>query len=49
MKLTKQSETLAKVLVIAFLLKMFFPEDVASGLFFGLMGIWLLLSVFRKK
>ncbi len=42
------SKTLAIVLAVALLLRIFLPDDFARGIFFGFMGIWLLVSVVKE-
>lgn len=42
------TKTLATVLAVALLLRIFLPDDLARGVFFGFMGIWLLASVVKE-
>lgn len=44
----RKSDTIAIILAVAFLLKIFLTEEMAEGVFFGFLSIWLLISVVKE-
>lgn len=44
----EKSSVLAKVIALSVVLEIFFSTEIAKGIFFGVMGAWLSVSIYKE-